>query len=286
MLVLGICVLLGGSMDHAGQHFAPGYTLDTRYRAAGQDSRVKHLVFHYTYENQASSLQALTNSGVSAHYLIPGPGQQGTDGPLVMQLVDESRRAWHAGSSAWQGRRNINDTSIGIEIVNLGPHPLDAAALTQRVMSNQLSDILWDSYDETQIEALIALSQDIIARHQIEPWQVLGHSDIAPTRKIDPGPAFPWKRLYDAGVGAWPDEPTVDRYYRHFASQPPSLGELQKSLAEWGYDVAATGTLDAPTQSALSAFQMHFRPADYRGFPDAQTAAILWALRDKYQSGD
>lgn len=273
-------------MDHGGQGFAPGYTLDTRYSAAGQDSRVKHLVFHYTYENQTSSLNALTNSGVSAHYLIPGPGQQGPDGPLVMQLVDESRRAWHAGSSAWQGRRNINDTSIGIEIVNLGPHPLNAAALTQRVMSHQSSDIHWDSYDETQVEALIALSQDIIARHEIKPQQVLGHSDIAPSRKIDPGPAFPWKRLHDAGVGAWPDDSTVNHYYRRFSSQPPSLGEVQKALADWGYDVSATNTLDGPTQSAISAFQMHFHPADYRGFPDARTAAILWALREKYLIDD
>ncbi|WP_084155838.1 N-acetylmuramoyl-L-alanine amidase [Halomonas halocynthiae] len=269
-------------MDHAGRHFAPGYTLDTRYRATGQDSRVKHLVFHYTYENQTSSLHALTRSNVSAHYLIPGPGQQGPDGPWVMQLVDESQRAWHAGSSTWQGRHNINDTSIGIEIVNLGPYPLDAAALTQRVMSNQLSEIHWDDYDETQIEALIALSQDIIARHQIKPWQVLAHADIAPTRKLDPGPAFPWKRLYDAGVGAWPDENTVSRYYQRFSNQPPSMGELQTALADWGYGVTVTGTLNASTQSALSAFQMHFRPADYRGFPDTQTAAILWALREKY----
>lgn len=270
-------------MDHAGQRHAPGYTLDTRYSATGQDSRVKHLVYHYTYENQTSSLNALTNGPVSAHYLIPGPGQQGPGGPLVMQLVDESRRAWHAGSSAWQRRHNINDTSIGIEIVNLGPHPLDATSLTQRLMGGRQQDIHWATYDDAQIEALIALSQDIIARHQIEPQQVLGHSDIAPSRKLDPGPAFPWKRLHDAGVGAWPDENTVNTYHHRFASQPPSLAELQRALTEWGYDVAATGTLDAPTQSALSAFQMHFRPADYRGFPDAQTAAILWALREKYQ---
>lgn len=284
--MLSGCALLGGSMDHAGQSFAPGYTLDTRFSATDHDSRVKHLVFHYTYEDQSPSLNALTSGGVSAHYLIPGPGQQGPSGPLVMQLVDESRRAWHAGSSAWQGRRNINDTSIGIEIVNRGPYPMNAATLTQALMSGDAQGIPWHEYDETQIEALIALSQDIIARHQIEPWQVLGHSDIAPTRKIDPGPAFPWKRLYDAGVGAWPDDNTVNHYYRRFASQPPSMGELQKALADWGYDVTATGTLDTATQSALSAFQMHFRPADYRGFPDAQTAAILWALRDKYLVGD
>lgn len=284
--MLGTCLILGGSMDHAGLRFAPGYTLDNRYTASGQDSRVKHLVFHYTSENQTSSLNALTSGAVSSHYLIPGPGQQGPDGPLVMQLVDESRRAWHAGTSAWQGRQNINDTSIGVEVVNLGPYPMSTATLTQKLMSGDAQDIPWQAYDDVQIAALIALSQDIVARHEIPPHQVLGHSDIAPNRKIDPGPAFPWKRLHDAGVGAWPDDDTVNHYYRRFASQPPSLSELQKALNDWGYDVAATNTLDGPTQSAISAFQMHFRPADYRGFPDAQTAAILWALREKYLTGD
>lgn len=282
--LLVACVLLAGSMDRGGQRPAPGYTLDTRFSSRAHDSRIKHLVFHYTYEDQPGSLRALTRDRVSAHYLIPGPGQHGPGGPLVLQLVAESRRAWHAGYSAWQGRYSLNDSSIGIEIVNLGPHPLDAAGVNQRLTSNQLGDIRWDAYDEAQIEALIALSQDIIARHRIKPHRVLGHADIAPRRKLDPGPAFPWQRLYEAGIGAWPDATSVAYYQARFAAQPPTLGELQQALADWGYEVAATHKLDAQTRSALGAFQMHFRPADYRGLPDAETAAILWALREKYLS--
>lgn len=282
--LLTACVLLAGSMDHGGQRLAPGYTLDTRFAARAQDNRIKHLIFHYTYEGQPGSLRELTRGRVSAHYLIPGPGQHGPGGPLVLRLVEESRRAWHAGYSAWQGRRGLNDSSIGIEIVNLGPRPLDAATLTQRLRNNQHHNIHWDAYDDAQIEALIALSQDIIARHGIEPQRVLGHADIAPRRKLDPGPAFPWRRLHEAGIGAWPDAASVAYYRARFAARPPALVELQQALADWGYDITATRQLDTQTRAVLRAFQMHFRPADYRGQPDAETAAILWALREKYQS--
>lgn len=282
--LLVACVLLAGSMDRGGQRLAPGYTLDTRFASPAHDSRVKHLIFHYTYEDQPGSLRALTRDRVSAHYLIPGPGQHGPGGPLVLQLVEESRRAWHAGHSAWQGRRGLNDSSIGIEIVNLGPRPLDSATLIRQLAHNQQQDIHWDAYDDAQIEALIALSQDIIARHEIDPHRVLGHADIAPTRKLDPGPAFPWRRLHEAGVGAWPDAASVAYYRARFEAEPPALAELQQGLADWGYDVAVTQRLDTQTRAVLRAFQMHYRPADYRGLPDAETAAILWALREKYQS--
>ena len=125
---------------------------------------------------------------------------------------------------------------------------------------------------------------DILERHpRIDPVDIVGHSDIAPDRRLDPGPKFPWRRLYEHGIGAWYDDDTVDRYRERFEAQPPTLRLLQRALRAYGYDVDDTGEHDRPTQFALTAFQLHFRPSDWSGLPDGETAAIVFALLEKYR---
>ncbi|WP_192034635.1 N-acetylmuramoyl-L-alanine amidase [Halomonas sp. YLGW01] len=273
LLALGLVACTGPARE---QH--EGYRVDHRHVAMSHSSRVRHLVIHYTDADETKSLVALTGPSVSSHYLIPPP----RDGkpPPVYQLVEETRRAWHAGASGWAGRENLNDTSIGIEIVNAGP-TLTFASLEAALAAD--APITWASFPDAQITALIALARDIIARHAISPTAVVSHAEIAPTRKIDPGPAFPWQRLHAAGIGPWPDPARVARHRRHFAKAPPSLEHLQQGLAAWGFALAATGRPDATTRGALRAFQMRYRPDDYRGLPDIGTAARLWALLEEYR---
>lgn len=258
----------------------PGYRLDHDYPARAHDSRVQQLILHYTDENEPNSLAILTGPRVSSHYLLPVPSPRGER--RVYRLVDESRRAWHAGASRWRGQSSLNATSIGIEIVNDGPE-LDAATLSRRLADKDAAPPRWAPYPDAQVETLIALLRDIVERHDIAPENILGHADIAPERKIDPGPAFPWQRLHEAGIGAWPDAGKVAHYRRRFTEQPPDLATLQAALAEWGYALAPSGRLDERTRDVLRAFQMHFRPADYRGLPDVESAARLWALLATYR---
>ncbi|WP_328717368.1 N-acetylmuramoyl-L-alanine amidase [Halomonas elongata] len=245
-----------------------GYRVDHGHPSSAHDSRVRQLILHYTHEDEATSLSILTGPRVSSHYLLPVPARQGEQ--RVYQLVDESRRAWHAGASHWRGQSGLNATSIGIEIVNAGP---ERGADQRR----------WAPYPDAQIDTLIALLRDIAARHDIAPDDILGHADVAPERKVDPGPAFPWKRLHEAGIGAWPDADEVAHYRRRFATRPPDLTTFQQALAEWGYTLPPSGRLDERTRAVLRAFQMHFRPVDYRGRPDIESAARLWALLAKYR---
>ena len=243
------------------------YIADTRYHAKNADSRIRFLVMHYTEIDEAESLAVLTGDQVSVHYVVPDAPRIEKDEPVVYQLVPEDKRAWHAGLSYWQGATELNASSIGIENVNVGP----------------IGDGKWQPYPPAQIDALIRLSRDIVARYGIPPTRVVGHSDIAPQRKIDPGPLFPWRALYDAGVGAWPDEATVSA---HLAGRDPKapadVRALQEKLRRYGYDVATDGVLDDKTRRVFSAFQMHFRPSDYAGNPDAESDAIAQALLDKY----
>src|SRR5579864_2440868 len=246
------------------------YIADSRHQAQNVDSRVRFLVMHYTEIDEAQSLRVLTTEGVSVHYVVPDAPQVRNGKPVIWQLVPESQRAWHAGVSYWQGTTELNAASIGIENVNLGP--ID----TPQGRS-------WQPWPPTQVDALIRLAKDIVTRYNIPPTRVVGHSDIAPQRKIDPGPVFPWKQLYDAGVGAWPDASAVSA---HLAGRDPSMPVdvrgLQQKLARYGYEIATDGVLDERTKRVFAAFQMHFRPRDYTGNPDAETDAIAQALLDKY----
>jgi N-acetyl-anhydromuramyl-L-alanine amidase AmpD len=252
-----------------------------------EDDRVRFLVLHYTDGNFQRSLHHLTHSSapapVSAHYLLTAPGAPAPE-PQVYRLVDESRRAWHAGVSHWQGRTALNDTSIGIEIV-YEPicEPADAPSLPA-APGGEATDCTFPEYPPAQIETLIRLARDVLSRHpEIDPTGVVGHSDIAPTRKVDPGPRFPWQRLHEAGIGAWYDGAEVARFVERLEAMPLSLSLLQEALSAYGYDIAVSGVLDAPTRAALFAFQTHFLPEQRGADPDARTTAIALALLARYR---
>ncbi|WP_417319602.1 N-acetylmuramoyl-L-alanine amidase [Emcibacter sp.] len=217
-------------------------------RRDGAEPRL--LIMHYT--GMASGKEALARlrdgeARVSAHYLIMEDGR-------IHSLVPEEMRAWHAGVSDWEGETDINSLSIGIELVNPG-HDYPGYKGDYR------------PFPEAQMLSLAELSKGILERHQIKPWHVLGHSDVAPTRKIDPGELFDWKWLAGQGVGVWPD--LSDE------SELPNVREFQRKLQNFGYGIRLTGELDEQTRTVLSAFQRHFRPQDFSGEPDAQSFARL-----------
>jgi len=238
--------------------YAPGaLSIDRSIQAKSQNSRVEFVVLHYTSANNNRSLKILSEQNVSSHYLITDARR-----PHVYQLVDESRRAWHAGLSQWFDRTDLNSSSIGIEIVNEGR-----------------SGDGWAPYPPAQIRTVIALLRDIIKRHQIKPLNIVGHSDIAPQRKIDPGPLFPWKQLADAGIGRWYNASNAHQYEQEFLQHGmPDIAWIQGELARVGYTVPRNGELDKATRNVIAAFQMHFRPSRHDGLPDAQTVGILKAL--------
>lgn len=239
-----------------------GLRIDRSHPSANQDSRIQFVVLHYTNASLERSLALLTHGEVSSHYLIG-------DGPAtVYQLVDEDRRAWHAGDSQWQGRTWLNSSSIGIEIVNEG-------------YTDTPTGRVWHPYSEAQVQALIALLKDIVKRNNIDPRHIIGHSDIAPLRKLDPGPLFPWKRLADAGLGIWPDAASVASQQAYFEVNPPSVTWYQQQLARFGYAIDQTGEWDVATRHVIAAFQMRFRAQRFDGVPDAQTAAMLQVLNRK-----
>lgn len=249
--------------------------------------RVKFLVMHYTAIDYQKSVRALVDEGgLSSHYLIPernDPSYQDTD-LKVIQLVEESDRAWHAGNSYWQGREDLNDQSIGIEIVNV-PHCMrDTASMNAPKRENSPNRLcVFPDYDPKQIELLIALTKDILKRNpDILPTGVVGHSDIAASRKNDPGPRFPWYQLYLAGIGAWYDNDTLKKYWEMFNHSPLSIGLMQNALSRYGYGITETGIVDGATVDTLSAFQMHFLPWSVSGKLDSKTAATLFALIEKY----
>lgn len=250
------------------------YQLSSRYPSASQNERIAFLILHYTDEDDAHSLRLLTEPAhqVSAHYLIPRDTDQT---PLpVYQLVPDSQRAWHAGRSRWQQYAGLNASSIGIEIVNLGYPPEDALLPAHQRR--------WQPYTQAQIAAIGALTQKLVQRYRIPPTKVLAHSDVAPERKQDPGPHFPWRELaLHYGVGAWPDEARVTALRQQPA---PAWNALtwQQQLARYGYGVALSSTWDEQSRAALRAFQLHFRPALISGEPDEQSQAILTALLERY----
>jgi N-acetylmuramoyl-L-alanine amidase len=238
-----------------------GPTVDRTLVPKGQNSRVRFVVLHYTVADTQRSIMLLTEKEVSAHYLL-------TDGapPKVYGLVDEKNSAWHAGLSSWKSYTNLNNSSIGIEIVNPGFTETPDGKRT------------YYPFPQAQIDLLVPLLKDIVARHQVAPENVLGHSDIAPQRKQDPGPLFPWKQLADAGLVAWPEASQVAAMRTKYENNVPDAVWFQKRLAQHGYAVPQTGVFDEATHNVLVAFQTKYRQANYDGVPDAESAAILDVL--------
>ncbi len=233
--------------------------LDTRYASLNHDSRTRYIILHFTQEPFERSLDLLTRGRVSSHYLVSDDPR-----PISYRLVDEQRRAWHAGQSYWRGDTALNASSIGIEIVNLGP--IDSV------------EGGFHPYPPAQIDEVIRLVRDIAERHQVAPHRILGHSDIAPQRKVDPGPQFPWRQLFEAGLVPWPDESQVAEVLPTYQTSLPDAEWFQSHLAEYGFEVPRTGEWDPPTRRVLSNFQAKYRPSQYDGNPDPQTAAILAVL--------
>ena len=208
-----------------------------------EGAAIDTLVLHYTELPLQASLDILSDATrehrVSAHYVLAEDG-------TAYRLVPEERVAWHAGRSHWRGREALNTNSVGIEIVNLHGDRHD--------------------YPAPQIAALIELCHDILARHlAIEARNVVGHSDIAPQRKIDPGRRFPWKTLADAGIGLWPR-----------AGGRPLDGDLHAALQRYGY----VPPIAVPPREIVKAFQRHFRPAKIDGMADPETRTLLAGLLD------
>jgi N-acetyl-anhydromuramyl-L-alanine amidase AmpD len=255
--------------------------------STNQDSRIHLLIIHFTSEDYAESMRLLATPvrfQVSVHYVVPEPGDETytRDRLVVHRLVDESQRARHAGVSYWAGRQSLNDSSVGIEIVNQSRCESSEPEAEEQTPEMQSCEFL--EFPDEQLELVIALSKDILARNpDIDPVDVIGHGDIAPDRRVDPGPRFPWKRLYDNGIGAWYDAEAVARYRREFESAMPELDFLQQALNTYGYDLDVTGEDDTRSRFAVRAFQMHFRPSKHDGYFDVETAAILFALLEKYR---
>jgi N-acetylmuramoyl-L-alanine amidase len=221
------------------------------------------IVLHYTgMLDAAAALEHLRTpaSQVSSHYFVFEDGR-------VVQLVQESKRAWHAGVALWAGETDINSCSIGIEIANPG------------------HDHGYPAFPKRQIAAVTALCRSIMTRHQIPADRVLAHSDVAPTRKRDPGEKFPWKVLADSGIGLWVPPAPIDQSGPFFVlgETNPTVSEAQRLLAKYGYGITDTGYLDVETRDAVAAFQRHFRPERVDGTIDVSTLAtlkVLLAARD------
>ena len=258
-LFLSLAVSLGLAGCASTSSSPSTVPLDTTYSSKSQDSRAQFLILHYTSDTFEKSLKILTEGPVSSHYLID------INPPTVYKLVDESKRAFHAGVSRWGSSAALNAASIGIEIVNLGDRKTP-------------NGIVWFDYPDKQMDVVIALVKDIVKRHQIRADRILGHSDIAPGRKVDPGPRFPWKRLADEGLIPWPDAADVAVKKLAYEQQLPDIAWFQRQLALYGYGTPQTGVMDKGTRDVLEAFQLRFRQSKFDGQPDAETAAILDAL--------
>ncbi|TAL01726.1 MAG: N-acetylmuramoyl-L-alanine amidase [Rhodospirillaceae bacterium] len=218
---------------------------------------VRHLIIHYTGMKDAS--EALTRlcdpeAGVSAHYLI-------TEDGTIFSLVDEEARAWHAGAAFWGGVCDLNSTSIGIELVNPG------------------HDLGYRPFPDFQIAALMDLAEEIAARHGLDPKAILGHSDIAPGRKQDPGELFPWVALANRGIGLWPRE--------EINSIVVPEGTHWHNLSAVGYAIPGGPGADIldprfAARDVIAAFQRRFRPQNVDGVLDEETAARIAAVAALY----
>jgi N-acetylmuramoyl-L-alanine amidase len=213
------------------------------------------ILLHYTGMPEAGeALERLCAQGseVSAHYFVYEDGR-------IVQMVPESRRAWHAGESVWAGETDINSCSIGIEIVNPG------------------HDYGYVDFPKRQIAAVTALCRGIQTRHSIQSTRVLAHSDVAPARKRDPGERFPWRTLWDSGVGHWAKSAPIKDGGQLLAlgDRGDAVSTMQDLLSQYGYGVAINGIYDSVMHDLVTAFQRHFRQERVDGVTDESTRTTL-----------
>jgi N-acetylmuramoyl-L-alanine amidase len=225
-------------------------------RKGGQ--RADMILLHYTgMLNSGDALARLCalGSDVSAHYFVFEDGR-------IVQLVQEGRRAWHAGVASWGGETDINSCSIGIEIANPG------------------HDFGYPDFPTRQIAAVTALCRGIQKRNAIPPVRVLAHSDVAPSRKQDPGEKFPWRTLWDSGVGHWVEPLPMSEgdLLLSLGDRGDAVSEMQEDFSKYGYGIAVTGTYDSATHDVVKAFQRHFRQERVDGVSDHSTRATLREL--------
>jgi N-acetylmuramoyl-L-alanine amidase len=216
------------------------------------------IVLHYTgmrHADSALELLKAAGSDVSAHYFVFEDGR-------IIQLVQESRRAWHASKSFWAGETDINSCSIGIEIVNPG------------------HDHGYPPFPKRQIAAVTALCRSIQTRQTISPMRVLAHSDVAPARKQDPGEKFPWRTLYDSGVGHWVKPASIMEFGQTLrpGDRSNAVATMQKLLGEYGYGIEVNSEYNSATRDVVVSFQRHFRPERIDGIFDASTRSTLQEL--------
>ena len=258
-------------------------------KSENQDTRVRIVVIHHTTADFQESLDILTkksNRPVSSHYLVPEPGDPSYSGKdlRLYSLVNEEGRAWHAGSSYWAGKTSLNDMSIGIELVNQTYCHTSEEVIPPEAIDQEPARIcFYPDFAEPQLEILLDLLKGIMERHtEVKPTHIIGHSDIAPQRKIDPGPRFPWQRLYRLGYGAWYDDETVVKYWEQFRKEIPPVLTLQTALNTYGYGIELSGEHDKQSRNVVRAFQMHFLPWQVNQEFTAETVAVLYALLEKY----
>lgn len=220
------------------------------------------LVLHHTASSLPSALDSLQGRNkahmVGVHYLVSDEQPKAR----IFRMCPDSLAAFHAGKSAWGKYESLNQSSVGIEIVNYdgNVHP----------------------YPKPQVEAVLALAQHLVATHHISPENVVAHSDIAVGRKVDPGALFPWEYFAANGVGAWPDAKDVQTFRILLKSKKPSTAEIQQLLRTYGYRLDDNS--DKTFGLALESFQRHFRGSKVDGLPDDETVAILQALVKKYRT--
>lgn len=282
LLALGLILPLVGCVTTSQIASTDSYLVDSHtYRSTGKSERIKTIVLHYTVSDNDRSIELLTEGKVSAHYLI-----MDTDDNKIYNLVPENERAWHAGDGGFAGRTILNDTSIGIEIVNAGIQPQYRDTLKNDDIDYHPYEH-YVAFDELQIKKVAELVQDIAARYDISPKDIIGHSDMAPSRKIDPGAKFPWERLYKQyGIGAWYDDADKFAFMDIEAFATATIPEIKQQLRDYGYQINDSDEWDKASRDVVYAFQLHFRPHNPTGEMDIETYAILKALNKKYAGRD
>lgn len=242
------------------------------YISRGKEERIKFIILHYTALDNVGSIRELTG-GVSAHFLVLDE-----DDNKIYSLVPLEQRAWHAGVSAFRGRTNINDTSVGIEIVN------DGIAKEYRSDPNPYHPYNhYVDYKPIQIEKVAQIIKYVAEKYNIPARNIVAHSDIAPSRKKDPGAKFPWKELYDKyNIGAWYDEADKQEFMDEEKFKATSIREIKDELRKYGYEINRLDEWDKESKDVVYAFQLHFNPKNATGEMDLETFAILKALNKKY----